>query len=51
MLNVSFFNSSQVNTIPLIKRANDKLKKPFLLGKLGKNKYVILLIFKLWGVF
>lgn len=45
MLNVSFFNFSQVNTVPLIKRANDKLKKLFLLEKLGKNKNVILLIF------
>lgn len=36
MLNVSFFNFSQVNTVLLIKRANDKLKKLFLLGNWAK---------------
>lgn len=50
MLKVSFFLILARLTQFLSSRANDKLKKQFLLGKLGKNKYIILLIFN-YGVF
>lgn len=37
MLDVSFFSSSQINTISLIKRANDKLKKLFSFRETGQK--------------